>query len=112
MWAFFFILIIALLLWPFIRILMHANRARRQFQDIFRQQNARQEGSRQRRDDGDYDTATGRRKVYGKDDGEYVDFEEVQEDNAPHTAPGTSTATQDSQVIEPQITDAEFEEVK
>lgn len=110
MWGYLIVFIILyFLLRPVIKLLWGVHRARKQFNDIFKEQHGFSSG----RDDHDtqeahVDPHTGRRKVYASDDGEYVDFEEVQ---SPLQQPASSPVAETNRPYEPQVTDAEFEDL-
>lgn len=75
------------------------------------QEQARREQQRHRHEaryrQGPYDPATGRRKVYRSDEGEYTDFEEIIEPQAPRR-PARRVVDAESDTI----TDVEFEEIE
>lgn len=102
MWIILVILII--LLFPFFRGYMAFRSMRNQAQEIFRQQQQqRQEAQRkaQRQAQG---------KSFGKDDSEYVDFEEVVE-HKQSTSAGSSSTRDAGGTGEQQVSDAEFEDI-
>ena len=67
-------------------------------------------GRRQSNRRGEEYTETGERKKYTSDEGEYADFEEVS--GGAFTEETTSTEGDTRTVIEEQVTDAEFEEIR
>ena len=104
-----FLLFILLILFlmvgiPLLRGWFYMQGLRRRVNESFR---GRQEHERPRRDDEEY-TETGERKIYGSSDGEYTDYEEVS-----GTITEETTTNEDTRIIiEEQITDAEYEEIK
>ena len=77
---------------PLLRGWLYMQNIRRRVNESFR---GRQQHERPRRDDNDEYTDTGERKRYNSNEGEYAEFEEVG---------GT--------IIEEQVTDAEYEEIR
>ena len=78
---------------------------RRRVNESFR---GRQQHERPRRDEEEEEyTATGERKIFTSNEGEYADFEEVSGTIIEETTPDGDTRT----IIEEQITDAEYEEI-
>lgn len=78
---------------------------RRRVNESFR---GRQQHERPRREEDEEEyTATGERKIFTSNEGEYADFEEVSGTIIEETSPGGETRT----IIEEQITDAEYEEI-
>lgn len=85
-----------LLLWPVIKIGYKIYRAQRQMRKAFEQ--ASQQQQKQEAD---------REKIFDRNVGEYVDFEEIENtdgNSEPHYNPTVK--------IEPQIEDAEWEDIK
>lgn len=105
MWAFFAILLIVFLLWPFIRFLMGVHRAKKQFEQAFGQHD-----SSHRRGNTAQNSTTRGHKIFGKDEGEYVEFEEIQEEYITGNQSG-GHKTGHINEPEPQISDAEYEEI-
>ena len=101
-----FILFILFLLvgLPLIRGWFYMQNLKRRVNESFR---GRQQHERPRRDNNEEYTETGERKIYTSNEGEYADFEEVQETVIEETVKTEETRT----VIEEQITDAEFEDI-
>ena len=105
-----FLLFILLILFlmvgiPLIRGWLYMQNLRRRVNESFR---GRQQHERPNRDeDGEY-TETGERKKYTSDEGEYADFEEVSGTIIEETTSTGETRT----IIEEQVTDAEYEEIK
>ena len=105
-----FLLFILLILFlmvgiPLIRGWLYMQNLRRRVNESFR---GRQQHERPDRDkDGEY-TETGERKKYTSDEGEYADFEEVSGTIIEETTSTGETRT----IIEEQVTDAEYEEIK
>ena len=101
-----FILFILFLLvgLPLIRGWFYMQNLKRRVNESFR---GRQQHERPRRDNNEEYTETGERKIFTSNEGEYADFEEVQETVIEETVKAEETRT----VIEEQITDAEFEDI-
>lgn len=94
------ILIIALiifLLWPIIKLGYKIHRAQSQMRKAF-QQAAKQQQQQQEAE---------REKIFDGNVGEYVDFEEIEDTSTDDTAQYNPTIK-----IEPQIEDAEWEDIK
>jgi flagellar biosynthesis/type III secretory pathway M-ring protein FliF/YscJ len=112
MWIFLLLIILLLLLlWPVIRLALGYRKLRQHMSQAYRQQqydNDSRQGRQRRQDSGDYDPATGRRKVYSESDGEYVDFEEV--DNGRRDTVAAQQQACDT-VVEEQVSDAEYEDI-
>lgn len=103
MGSFLFLALIIFILWPIIRIAIAlfsaSRRARKAFTDQYQQQYRQQAQSQPKQ----------RKKFFSSDEGEYVDFEEI---SATATPSGTASQRHDSPAVEPQISDAEWEEIK
>lgn len=104
-----FLLFILLILFlmvgiPLLRGWLYMQSLRRRVNESFR---GRQQHERPRRDEEEY-TETGERKIYGSTEGEYADFEDVSCTIAHETTTEGETRT----IVEEQITDAEYEEVR
>ena len=101
-----FILIVIILFVgvPLIKGWLYLQNLKRRVNESFR---GRQEHERPRRDDEEY-TETGERKKYTSGEGEYADFEEVRGAVIEETVNDGDTRI----IIEEQITDAEYEEVR
>ncbi len=90
---------------PLLRGWFYMQNLRRRVNESFR---GRQQHERPRRDEEEEEyTATGERKIFTSNEGEYADFEEVSGTIIEETSPGGDTRT----IIEEQITDAEYEEI-
>ena len=90
---------------PLLRGWFYMQNLRRRVNESFR---GRQQHERPRRDEEEEEyTATGERKIFTSNEGEYADFEEVSGTIIEETTPGGETRT----IIEEQITDAEYEEI-
>ena len=90
---------------PLLRGWFYMQNLRRRVNESFR---GRQEHERPRRDDDDEYTDTGERKIFTSNEGEYADFEEVSGTIMEETTTDGDTRV----VIEEQVTDAEYEEIK
>lgn len=88
---------------PLLRGWFYMQNLKRRVNESFR---GRQEHERPHRDDDDEYTETGERKIYTSGDGEYADFEEVSGTMIEETISASET------IIEEQVTDAEYEEIK
>ena len=105
-----FLLFILLILFlmvgiPLLKGWIYMQNLRRRVNESFR---GRQEHERPRRDDDDEYTDTGERKIFTSNEGEYADFEEVRGTVIEETTSSGETRT----IIEEQVTDAEYEEIK
>ena len=90
---------------PLLRGWFYMQNLRRRVNESFR---GRQQHERPRRDEEEEEyTATGERKIFTSNEGEYADFEEVSGTIIEETTPDGDTRT----IIEEQITDAEYEEI-
>ena len=106
-----FLLFILLILFlmvgiPLLRGWFYMQSLKKRVNDTFGGRQTRSE--RPRRPDDDEYTETGERKKYTSGEGEYADFEEVTGTIIEETTPDGDTRT----IIEEQITDAEYEEIK
>ena len=91
---------------PLLRGWFYMQNLRRRVNESFR---GRQQHERPRRDEEEEEyTETGERKIFTSNEGEYADFEEVSGTVIEETTSGGETRT----IIEEQITDAEYEEIK
>ena len=90
---------------PLIRGWFYMQNLKRRVNESFR---GRQEHERPRQDRDEEYTETGERKIYTSGEGEYADFEEVSGTVIEETTSDGDTRV----VIEEQITDAEYEEIK
>lgn len=103
------LLIIALLLflfWPLIRFIIIINRARKQFhnqQQAFRNAYSHEDEENSERT---------HRKIFNKNDGEYVEYEELPSTSSANNSSYNNTTTDDAQTSDPQISDAEWEDIK
>jgi len=92
---------------PLIRGWFFMQNMRRRVNESFRGRQAHERPSKERYDEEEY-TETGERKIFTSNEGEYADFEEVS-----GTVVQETTSTGDTRtVIEEQVTDAEYEEIK
>ena len=90
---------------PLLRGWLYMQNIRRRVNESFR---GRQQHERPCRDDDDEYTETGERKIYTSRDGEYAEYEEVSGTIIEETSTDGDTRT----VIEEQVTDAEYEEIR
>ena len=107
-----FFAFVAIILYPLVLAALKLHRLKRDFSRAF--ESGRQAGGGYETSQaGERDPHTGRRKVYGSDEGEYVDFEEVtaaEATTAEATAARGKTAAA-GDYRESQVVDAEFEEI-
>lgn len=99
---FIFLVFLAVVLYPLFKVGRTVRNVRKNFSEAYRQQTQNARGERE----GQYDPTTGRQKKYDTSEGEYVDFEEVQEPVQP-----TEKHQSEQFQREEQISDAEFEEI-
>ena len=107
-----FLLFILLILFlmvgiPLIRGWFLMQNVRRRVNESFRGRQQHERPDREPYEEEEY-TETGERKIFTSNEGEYADFEEVRGANIEETTTTDNTRT----VIEEQITDAEYEEIK
>ena len=107
-----FLLFILLILFlmvgiPLLRGWFYMQSLKKRVNDTFGGGQAQRERSRRNDDDDEY-TETGERKKYTSGEGEYADFEEVTGTIIEETTADGDTRT----IVEEQITDAEYEEIK
>ena len=102
-----FILLVLFLLVgiPLIRGWLYMQNLKRRVNETVR---GRQQHERPRRDADEEYTETGERKIYGSTEGEYAEYEEVSGTVIEETTTTSETRT----IVEEQITDAEYEEIK
>lgn len=102
--VFIFLLFIALVFFGILRIAFNAKSYMRRFSDIFGSDDTNQDDDRKERD-----------KVFGDNDGEYVEFEEVTGEARPNDDSDRKTAADYRAMIkgdEGQVSDADYEEIK
>ena len=104
-----FILLILILMVgvPLIRGWFYMQSLRRRVNESFRGRQEHERPRRERNEEEEY-TETGERKIYTSGEGEYADFEEVSGTIIEETTPDGDTRT----IVEEQITDAEYEEIR
>lgn len=97
---------------PMVRLFMRVRRGRQQFNDIFSAfggnpsaRTSAQSGGRP----GGWNTPPGRKKKFSREEGEYVEFEEVETASCSYN-PGTGQ-TETRYTVEQQITDVEWEDL-
>lgn len=108
-----FFAFVAIILYPLVLAALKLHRIKRDFSRAFGASRQRSGGGYEASQAGERDPYTGRRKVYGSDEGEYVDFEEVtaaEATTAEATAARGKTAAA-GDYRESQVVDAEFEEI-
>lgn len=98
MTTFLLLILVFFLLWPVIKIGYKIHRAQRQMRSAF-EQAARQQQQQQQEAE--------REKIFDRNVGEYVDFEEIDD-----TDNDTKSQYNPTVKIEPQIEDAEWEDIK
>lgn len=111
------LLLVIFVLWPIARAVWMVYKLRRQARKAFEQFGQQQEAYRRRQEaehrPAGWQPAPQRKKIIGKDQGEYVEWEEV-------TVTVETTTTENSSerdvknrtAAEPQISDAEWEDIK
>ena len=102
--VFIFLLFIALVFFGMLRIAFNAKSYMRRFSDIFGSDDTNQDDDRKERE-----------KVFGDNDGEYVEFEEVTGEARPNDDSDHKTAADYRAMIkgdEGQVSDADYEEIK
>ena len=102
--VFIFLLFIALVFFGMLRIAFNAKSYMRRFSDIFGSDDTNQDDDRKERE-----------KVFGDNDGEYVEFEEVTGEVRPNDDSDRKTAADYRAMIkgdEGQVSDADYEEIK
>lgn len=111
MLTFLFLLILFFILWPVIKAVYTVNKARNQARDFFNQaRSGYNQGydSRNERPGGwSRNASTVRPKIFTRDIGEYVDFEEIEGS----TSTGETSYTRTTYSSESFITDAEWEDI-
>ena len=90
---------------PLIRGWLYMQRLKQRVNDALGGQ--QQERSRREDDDDEY-TETGERKIYRSGEGEYAEYEEVSGTVSEEATPDGGTRI----IVEEQITDAEYEEIR
>ena len=102
--VFIFLLFVALVFFGILRIAFNAKSYMRRFSDIFGSDDTNQDDDRKERE-----------KVFGDNDGEYVEFEEVTGEARPNDDSDRKTAADYRAMIkgdEGQVSDADYEEIK
>lgn len=102
--VFIFLLFIALVFFGILRIAFNAKSYMRRFSDIFGSDDTNQDDDRKERE-----------KVFGDNDGEYVEYEEVTGEARPNDDSDRKTAADYRAMIkgdEGQVSDADYEEIK
>ncbi len=102
-----FFAFVAIILYPLVRVMFRLHRIKRDFSRAF-ESDRQAGGGYETSQAGERDPYTGRRKVYGRDEGEYVDFEEVA---VSAEARSTDSKPEADYREESQVVDAEFEEI-
>ena len=93
---------------PLLRGWLYMQNVRRRVNESFRGRQQHERPSRERYEQEEEYTETGERKIFTSGEGEYADFEEVSGTVVEETASTGETRT----IIEEQITDAEYEEIR
>lgn len=99
-----FILLFLFIVWPLLRFGYTVHRMRKQAQKIFEQGN----NARQRQDEADRDNR--RDKMFDRNDGEYVEYEEIHTETT-DAASESGSGSQSHITIEEQIVDAKWEDI-
>lgn len=112
MLTFLFLLILFFILWPVIKAVYTVNKARNQARDFFDQArsgyNQGYDPRNERPGGWSRNAATVRPKIFTRDIGEYVDFEEIEGS----TSTGETSYTRTTYSSESFITDAEWEDIE
>lgn len=106
--GFLFILLLVVIILPLMRIVIAAYNLRRRFKKAAEGFRGRQETNGNTNDR----SQQNREKVFTKDIGEYVAFEEIAVEEEEDTRRRTSNSSYNNVKVESQITDVEFEELK
>ena len=108
-----FFAFVAIILYPLVRVMFRLHRLKREFSRAFGASRQQPGGGYETSQAGERDPYTGRRKVYGSDEGEYVDFEEVTVSAEARSAGSGRSGGQPGADYseESQVVDAEFEEI-
>lgn len=93
---------------PLLRGWLYMQNLRRRVNESFRGRQEHERPRRERYEEDEEYTETGERKIFTSNEGEYADFEEVSGTVIEETTSTDGTRT----IIEEQITDAEYEEIK
>ncbi len=109
--GFIIFLLFIFIIWPIVHVAGAISKARRQFydrQEAFRQAygaNNQNNNSRQNQ------PHKGKRKIFSRNDGEYVEFEEVTTASS-YTETKKNGYGEERYTVEQQVTDAEWEDIK
>ena len=93
---------------PLLRGWLYMQNLRRRVNESFRGRQQHERPRRERYEEDEEYTEPGERKIFTSNEGEYADFEEVSGTVIEETTSTDGTRT----IIEEQITDAEYEEIK
>ena len=109
----YFLLFILLLLFllvglPLLRGWLYMQNLKRRVNESFRGRQEHERPRRERNDDDEEYTETGERKIFTSGEGEYAEYEEIRGTVIEETTADGDTRT----VVEEQITDAEYEEIR
>lgn len=108
----YFLLFILLILFlmvgiPLLRGWLYIQNMKRRVNESFRGRQQHERPPRNSNEEEEY-TETGERKIYTSGEGEYAEYEEIRETVVEETTANGDTRT----VVEEQITDAEYEEIR
>lgn len=101
------ILFLVFIVWPLVKVLFAVGKARRVIRDQFRRQQARY-GNAQAQ--ASAQQSKSKKKIFSRSDGEYVEYEDIVEQSSeqkPEKEENTINITP-----EPQVEDAEWEDIK
>lgn len=101
------ILFLVFIVWPLVKVLFAVGKARRVIRDQFRQQQARY-GNTQAQ--ASAQQSKSKKKIFSRSDGEYVEYEDIVEQSSEQKPEKGEYTTNVSQ--EPQVEDAEWEDIK
>lgn len=108
MFKFLLLLLLFIIIFPILRFIIAiwgaSRRFKKQYKDFASSGNTHS--------DGEYNHRTSfrkRKKIFSKEDGDYVEFEEIKVEESSFTS---SSETTEETYDEPQISDAKFEEIK
>lgn len=108
MFKFLFLILLFIIIFPILRFIIAiwgaSRRFKKQYKDFASGGGPRSNGEYYKRS-----TFSKRKKIFSKEDGEYVEFEEIKIEKSSVTS--TSGETEET-YDEPQISDAKFEEIK
>lgn len=101
------ILFILFFVWPLLRVVFAVRRAQKQARKAYEEAfgRGRQQGNRE-------SVSPEKEKIFDRNIGEYVEFEEIECSQSSETAPDGETKYGKNVKIERQVVDAEWEDIK